>query len=462
MEILTALQQYLATSISANWDTPIQSLTWLYKGMSAIGLEVDALIVKMPDKNEYWHFNTKTLGLSPCDGMFVIKLEMGLLDKAYHTLQVEGYQIYYPLSASGDPDPINPERQVGLRLLLHFAVALYAKTGAEKQLVNAKRTFELTFEQVGSGRCVTDLEGWIQDVNEKFCEIIGYSLDETLKLRVKDLTYPEDWDSDWALKERLFAGEIPHFSIQKRYIKKDGSLTWVYTTVTMIRGTGDQPDYLIGIVQDINAQKTAELWLQHENEKLENQVMERTKQLVEANAIKDQTIQQLQALQDLLVRTATIDPLTSLYNRRYMLDQIAKEYSRCQRSHNTFSLILTDIDYFKTINDQRGHDCGDEVLQKVSTLLLAELRTMDVVCRWGGEEFLILLPDSSRQEALATGERIRQRVFDTPFSYDDANFHLTMTLGISTYVPGQSIKALVKAADHALYKGKAAGRNCVV
>lgn len=332
----------------------------------------------------------------------------------------------------------------------------------KRQLINAKRTFDLTFEQVGSGRCVTDLDGWIKEVNQKFCDIIGYTMDETHKLRVKNLTYPEDWDIDWEYKKKLFAGEIPYFSMQKRYIKKDGSLTWVYTTVTLIKGNEDIDDYLIGIVQDINSQKAAEEWLMNENEKLEAIVADRTRQLIEANKIKDQTIKELNTLKELLLKNATIDPLTGLYNRRHMLEKITEELDRTKRTHHVFSLILTDIDYFKDINDLRGHDCGDEVLQTVSKLLKRELRSMDVVCRWGGEEFLILLPETSEDGARQIAERIRKRIQNHTFYYEEMPFTLTMTFGVSSFKGDHNIKEMIKEADLALYAGKDLGRNRVV
>lgn len=454
MDTLTTLSTLLDKSQNVQWESPIQSLSWLNTAISTLGLKGNAFIIKMPDHCEYWHYEVSTQSLKACDGIFINKLEMGLLDQEFDFLEADGYLVYYPKFE-------NPQKHA-VAILIKYALAKFAKAQANKLLVNAKRTFELTFEQVSSGRCVTDLEGWIQEVNQKFCDIIGYSYEETLNLRIKDLTYPEDWHIDWEHKQKLFAHQIPHFSMQKRYIKKDGSLTWVYTTVTLIKGLNDQPDYLIGIVQDINDQKAAEALLLDQNERLEALVQARTTELTEANAIKDQTIKQLENLQALLVKNATIDPLTGLYNRRYMLEKITHEFGRFQRDQRPFSLILTDIDYFKSINDLRGHDCGDEVLVQVSEMLLTRLRTIDIVCRWGGEEFLILLPNTEAPQAREIAERIREYVAKQGFSYDQSTFHITMTFGIATAVPGISPKALIKIADTALYKGKSLGRNCVV
>lgn len=463
MDTLTRLSEYISRTPFNQWEKPLLSLAWLYEGMQFIGVSVEQLVVKVPTNDQFWQFNREAGTVEACDGLFANKLEMGFYGQTFYRLQVEAYEIYCAFRDGDDvEETLMVARQEALSVLCHYAVAQYTRAQIQKKLAESRRTFELTFEQVASGRCITDLEGWIQDVNQKFCDIIGYSLEETLQLRIKDLTYAEDWHADSVLKQQLLAGEIPHFSVEKRYIRKDGSLTWVYTTVTLMKGNAEAPDYLIGIVQDINSQKAAEEWLQHENEKLEGLVTERTRQLLEANAIKDQTIEKLHELQGLLIKNATIDALTGLYNRRYMLEKLTQEHLRAQRTQRGYCLILTDIDFFKQINDQRGHDCGDEVLQAVSQLLLNALRSIDVVCRWGGEEFLMLLPETDSLEARSVAERIRQRIQDQSFYYEGQSFNLTMTFGVAAFQPQLSIKEVVKLADRAMYQGKAQGRNQVV
>ena len=283
-----------------------------------------------------------------------------------------------------------------------------------KKYKKSDRIFNLTFEQVGSGRCITDLEGHIHEANNKFYEIIGYAPEEALGLNIKDLTLQEDWMIDVVYKEKLLKGEIPYFSMEKRYLKRDASIVWVNTTVTKMSGDEGEDDFLIGIVQDITNQKDADL-----------------------------------------------DALTGLYNRRHMMTRIKDEVNRSNRNHQEFVLILADIDFFKKINDDYGHDCGDEVLQAFASLMKENVRISDSIGRWGGEEFLILLPDTDIASAQLIAERIRQNVEKEIFCYDGHQFKLSMILGLSAYNEKLSIKEMIKAADLALYQGKKLGRNIV-
>ena len=329
--------------------------------------------------------------------------------------------------------------EVGYKRLAHLKTI--------NRLRKSQRIFNLTFEQVGSGMCQTDLDGYILDANQNYCDLLGYSRDEIINLRVKDLTFPEDWEIDKVFKNQLFNYEIPYFSMDKRYIRKDGSQIWVTITVTLMHGDAFEEDFLIGVIQDISAQKAAEALMIQNNEYLERLVRERTLKLEELN--------------EQLMIANTIDPLTNLYNRRYISGKISEEIQRYERTNRPFSLILTDIDYFKEVNDQFGHDCGDEVLKTISRLLHKEIRNVDTLSRWGGEEFLLLLPDTSLEAAYQVAERMRLKVQMQPFSYEGVAFKLTMTFGISACTEDMNVKSLVKKADNALYSGKQSGRNCI-
>ncbi|MGD8743720.1 MAG: diguanylate cyclase [Granulosicoccaceae bacterium] len=161
-------------------------------------------------------------------------------------------------------------------------------------------------------------------------------------------------------------------------------------------------------------------------------------------------------------RLASIDTLTRLFNRRKMRELIEVERARNKRSGEPFLLVLGDIDHFKRFNDSYGHDCGDYVLQQVSKLMTNSLRDQDVVARWGGEEFLIMLPDTELAGGLQAVEKLRKTIEQTRYSFADNTFSVTMTFGVAAYDPGKYIDANIKAADEALYEGKRAGRNRVV
>lgn len=153
------------------------------------------------------------------------------------------------------------------------------------------------------------------------------------------------------------------------------------------------------------------------------------------------------------------DPLTKLYNRRMMLTKFDEEISRCKRNNDVFSVILLDIDKFKQVNDNYGHNFGDEVLKIFSSLLMSTKRLEDFVARWGGEEFLIILPHTDKKGALVVAQRIKDKIHDYEYNYNDIRIHITATFGIAEFSLEDTIEKLIKKADFALYYGKDHGRN---
>ena len=154
------------------------------------------------------------------------------------------------------------------------------------------------------------------------------------------------------------------------------------------------------------------------------------------------------------------DPLTGLSNRRDMLEKIKLEIERVKRENNTFSLIMGDIDNFKKINDTYGHECGDLVLRRVSEIMLAELRSYDIPARWGGEEFLILLPDTYEKEAYTIAERLRGIIAEDFLLYNNRPVSYSITFGIIEFSDcSDPIERYIKKVDIALYKGKKEGKN---
>lgn len=160
---------------------------------------------------------------------------------------------------------------------------------------------------------------------------------------------------------------------------------------------------------------------------------------------------------------AATDPLTMLKNRRAITEVIRREESRVRRGHPHLSFILCDLDHFKAINDQHGHDAGDEVLRSVSRVLQACMRDVDFAARWGGEEFLAVLPDTNGEGAQIVAERIRTRIAALSIeATGKAPLQVTMTLGVATMGPQESAEQAIARADNALYEGKRKGRNQVV
>ncbi len=159
---------------------------------------------------------------------------------------------------------------------------------------------------------------------------------------------------------------------------------------------------------------------------------------------------------------ANTDLLTNLPNRRGLYPLLHAQHEIFMRNGTQFSVVLTDIDNFKNINDNYGHDCGDYVLREVSRLLRSRLRKYDVVGRWGGEEFLFMFPGTSAKAAAIVAEDIRNTIELHPFVFNEQTFKLTLTFGIATHRENSSINGTIKLADDALYQGKKSGRNQVI
>jgi diguanylate cyclase (GGDEF)-like protein len=163
---------------------------------------------------------------------------------------------------------------------------------------------------------------------------------------------------------------------------------------------------------------------------------------------------------NMLERLATTDPLTGLYNRRHFLGSLDAEWSRFQRYYRSVSVLMLDIDHFKSVNDRYGHAVGDEAIKAVAAACIAGKRKSDLVGRLGGEEFAILLPETSLSRAKIVAEKIRKRVMAIRLSAHQVQFGVTVSIGIAEAHVGMSgIDALMSAADSALYEAKADGRN---
>lgn len=171
----------------------------------------------------------------------------------------------------------------------------------------------------------------------------------------------------------------------------------------------------------------------------------------------------LQKKNDELQQLSITDGLTGLYNRKHIMDLFDLEMTRSRRHDNGLAVLMLDIDHFKTVNDTYGHQVGDRVMQQVAELLDQAVRDCDHVGRYGGEEFLMVLPDISIQDAAMVAERIRQSVAQLRCGGEKERFSVTISIGLSGYpIDGDNTESLLKSADNALYQAKADGRNCVV
>src|SRR5690606_23706194 len=156
---------------------------------------------------------------------------------------------------------------------------------------------------------------------------------------------------------------------------------------------------------------------------------------------------------------------TGLHNRRYLDSHLQSLFDRAVARRRLLSVMIVDVDRFKSINDTYGHDGGDEVLREVAARLRRNLRGIDLVCRFGGEEFVVVMPDTELPLAQRVGERIRQQIAEKEFlvANTDEMISVTVSIGVAGLLqPQDTVEALMKRADRALYEAKTGGRNRVV
>jgi len=317
-------------------------------------------------------------------------------------------------------------------LLLTIFIALYFKIKMDKiialKTAQLERQNDIFNKNISSSR--TDLNGKITYVSEAFCKVSGYSKDELIgktHRMLKDKSVPDSIYKDLWLtisSGHTWSGEIKN-------IKKDTTSYWIYSIISPIFDNNNNIVAYEAIRQDITLKKV----LKEFNKKLEEEVKERTVELE---------------------KLAITDKLTGIYNRFKLDEELSHNYAHYLRYNRVYSIILIDIDFFKNINDTYGHQVGDDVLQKLSSTLELNIRTTDTLGRWGGEEFLIILPDTDIDGAYALAEHIREKIEDIEF---ESVGKVTISGGVSQINSSSNQKRILAIADKALYRAKEKGRN---
>jgi len=232
------------------------------------------------------------------------------------------------------------------------------------------------------------------------------------------------------------------YDLEVRFINANGQNLWVRTQGNAVIENGKIVK-ITGNLMDITESKVVEETLRILNNQLESQ------------------LQQNEQLQAQLLEQSNHDALTGLYNRRFMDDSLERELARAKRESYPISILMMDIDHFKKLNDSYGHAMGDKALHELGKLLRSAVRESDIPCRYGGEEFIVIMPEAAVKDALNRAELIREQLRGLVLDHDP-NLKMTLSIGISGYPHnGTNADVLTRAADAALYAAKNAGRDCV-
>jgi diguanylate cyclase (GGDEF)-like protein/PAS domain S-box-containing protein len=269
-------------------------------------------------------------------------------------------------------------------------------------------------------------------------DMTGYSAEELLGRRLPDFLVEESKNYLSGLVSRRSdnpaadtAGKIDLHDVQ--FICRDGTVKWVEVSASTVFREGRLTGY-IGTTRDISEKKEYERRL-------------------------NEYIQGLEVTNADLKRMATVDILTGAYNRRKFEDALKLIIRRSEQHDIPFSLIFFDIDHFKAVNDRFGHKKGDYILRRVSDLASKHIRATDRLFRWGGEEFIILLPGADLKNAVTAADKIRGIIAGNRFGID---MDITVSLGVCEYSAGENADRIVSRLDKALYRAKTQGGNMVV
>ncbi|MDQ1723865.1 MAG: hypothetical protein QOG52_893 [Frankiaceae bacterium] len=300
----------------------------------------------------------------------------------------------------------------------HACVVLRDVTAEERlvsELLRAERQWRLTVDHAATGIALVKLDGQWLHVNPALCRIVGYSESELLSRTFQDITHSEDLDADLELLHQVVAGEIDDYTLEKRYVHRDGHLVWVRLHVALVTDEQGDPLHFVSQIVDISAERA-----------------------------------QRAMLADLALR----DALTAVANRGALSEALA-----AVPLGEAFDVAFVDVDDFKNVNDQFGHAGGDELLIAVARRLVNEVRPRDVVARVGGDEFAILLRDVGDANALNVVAQRLLQALSTPYNIAGQTISVTASIGIARATDSRDAEHLLAAADVAMYGAKRNGKN---
>lgn len=302
--------------------------------------------------------------------------------------------------------------------------AKYKKIASDSinAMFQSEKLFRSTYDSAAIGMTLLDIKGNFLQANRALCNTLGYDEEALCKANIKEITHPDDLQTDHHLMEELLANQREHYQIEKRFAHKNGNILWALLTYSSLKDIEGNNLRFVVQVQDITEYK----FLQ---EKLRDQ--------------------------------ADNDFLTKLPNRRHFIERANAELSRLNRNGGSLAFLLIDIDHFKRINDSYGHFIGDSVLQQFSEQCKSHLRNMDLVSRYGGEEFAVILPETNLVQAIEVAERLRVMAEDTNIAIGTEKFvSFTISVGLATVEPSNdSLETILVKVDAALYNAKQTGRN---
>jgi diguanylate cyclase (GGDEF)-like protein/PAS domain S-box-containing protein len=284
-----------------------------------------------------------------------------------------------------------------------------------RELHQARRRFQQAFQSAPTGMALVRLDdGRIVDANQSLADMLRYDVNELVGCTLREFTHPDDVRAAQPHRARLELGIVDSFRIDQRYRRRDGEFIWARTRVSTTEDDGQM--LAITHIEDVTEQRRAAEQLRY---------------------------------------AARHDDLTGLPNRSFLMHKLADRLATADV--NDVAVLFVDVDQFKVVNDSLGHEAGDELIREVARRLKSALRDDDVLARFGGDEFIVVL----HGEPLDVAERLRRSIHP-PVTIGDHDLYVTASIGYSSnHEPGMSPNDLLRDADAAMYRAKARGRDCV-
>lgn len=315
--------------------------------------------------------------------------------------------------------------------------------------------FELTQEPL----FILNRKGEFIKANPKGMETLGYSWEDLQQMVFLDLVAPEEINQIRGGFEEMGQGKEVQF---KTHLVNQLGEQIPVEIFGSLRG-----DVYFILLRDLKEKVQIEEELERTRKEFTEKVREKDQYARELQAMRDLYKEKLKEIEKLREETeflAHIDDLTGIYNHRFFIQQLTMEVGRQKRYPVPLSLLMIDVDYFKHYNDTNGHLAGDQVLKTIAIVIQHTVRETDIVARYGGEEYSVILINTGKEGAREIAERVRRNVADTRFPNEGAqpNGDLTVSIGVTTFSSSVStITDLIREADNALYQAKNAGRNRV-
>ena len=326
---------------------------------------------------------------------------------------------------------------------LRFVMVAIRDVTASRQAQNRVRLLSQAIDAASHGVLITDAGGLIVQVNPALCAMTGYAAGELIGARPSLLKSGRHDEAFYArLWETLRSGETWHGEIINR--RKDGSEYCEEQTITPVRDLQGQVSHYIAIKLDVTARVQAERELKAARDELAQRVAE------------------IERLHGQLREQAIRCPLTQLYNRRWFDETLPRELARALASGEALCLAILDLDHFKELNDSHGHATGDRALAEFGRLLLAEAGPGDIACRYGGEEFALVMIGATMAEGVRRLDALRSRCADLRLSATAGPSSLRFSAGVAECQAREQAVELFARADAALYAAKRAGRDRVL